>query len=673
MRHACPNCRRSFGEPGFCPYDGTPLVIDKKTLLSDSLPAQRIPKGETEPERRGTFPLTPTPAVNVSLHEITEGNTLEAPTPKVRVMSASSSVSEVMHALDAPRISEYDRLVGETLDGRYFVEAKIGEGGMGVVFSARHAVIERPLAIKVLKRDVMRDEGTIRRFVQEAKAASRIGHPNIVDVTDFGTTPDGMTYSVMEFVVGQTLAAAIKHGAPFTPERTIRIASQIARALGAAHDKGIVHRDLKPENVFLTDRDGRADFVKIVDFGIAKVTPMQGAAAGPRLTKVGSVFGTPEYMAPEQAAGRSDTDGRVDIYALGVLMYEMICARVPHRADSAVRTLAMQMLDPIQPPSQVRPDLQVPPDLEAVIMNALAKRREARFQTMGALLEALERVLTLVGQSITGSPIYSLQPLPPGADPNLVAALPPPKLPTTPPTTRSVSPSNAPPTRSKSPTNRKHEPEFTAGERPVDFDHVFTSGGSPTLRRRWPTVLFSGLVVAAASGGIAVVMSARDRESPVIAEQPTDAAIARMDDAVVMTALADAGVWDAAVVQVVPADAAVRVRVPGRNGSGAKHVPEPPARPWTVQVLTKPENATLYVGHTYRGPGGVALTEPLGTALDVQCKLTGYKPGTVHVVFDGTTETVLCSLTRIKVCINGIKNPFDECEEAPAPAPAPAP
>src|SRR6185312_6427476 len=145
--------------------------------------------------------------------------------------------------------NEYDRLVGETLDGRYFVQRKIGEGGRGVVFAARHAVIERPLAIKVLKREVMRDTATIRRFIQEAKAASRIGHPNIVDVTDFDTTPDGLTYSVMEFVSGVTLGHAIRHNAPFPPARAIRVAAQIARALGAAHDNGIVHRDLKPENV----------------------------------------------------------------------------------------------------------------------------------------------------------------------------------------------------------------------------------------------------------------------------------------------------------------------------------------------------------------------------------------------------------------------------------------
>src|SRR5438270_697745 len=131
-------------------------------------------------------------------------------------------------------------------------------------------------------------------------------------------------------------------------------------ALGAAHDKGIVHRDLKPENVFLIDRDGRPDFVKIVDFGIAKVQPAEGSAAGPKLTKQGSVFGTPEYMAPEQAAGRADTDHRVDVYALGTILYEMLVGKVPHKGGSMVRTIAMQMLDAIPPPSVSHPELAIP-------------------------------------------------------------------------------------------------------------------------------------------------------------------------------------------------------------------------------------------------------------------------------------------------------------------------
>ena len=251
----CSRCSQFYPEAGYCPFDGTKLVPASSQI---------------------TAPAPP-------------------PSGHVRAVSAHDDAAA---AAQLPRYdpkAEYDRLVGQTLDGRYFIERKIGEGGMGVVFAARHTIIERPLAIKVLKKEVARDVATVKRFVQEAKAASRIGHPNIVDVTDFGTTPDGLTYSVMEYVDGQTLSAAIRAGAPFKLSRALPIAAQIARALGAAHQKGIVHRDLKPENIFLVNRDGRRDFVKIVDFGIAKVTPVEGQQAdGPRLTRAGAVFGTPE-------------------------------------------------------------------------------------------------------------------------------------------------------------------------------------------------------------------------------------------------------------------------------------------------------------------------------------------------------------------------------------------
>ncbi len=589
MQHLCPTCRRQFGEPGFCPFDGAPLVpgsmCEQETLVSAAMPAQvpgagldqetltdpRPPAGgpgagHAAPDARGqqpraeirkrTFPLTPTPAsalapgaarpaAAVGTGEITQTRSRSGPEPavppgvrapsdppRVKAQSASHDPADVLDLLGAPRGSEYDRLIGQTLDGRYYVEKKIGEGGMGVVFAARHAVIERPLAIKVLKREAMRDTATIRRFVQEAKAASRIGHPNIVDVTDFGTTPDGMTYSVMEFVPGITLGAAIRAAAPFGQARAMRITAQIARALAAAHDKGIVHRDLKPENVFLLDRDGRPDFVKIVDFGIAKVKPPRGKTNEPRLTRAGSVFGTPEYMAPEQAAGRSDTDGRVDIYALGVILYEMICGRVPHRGDSMVRTLAMQMLDPIEPPSRVRPDLQITPELEAIVMRALAKKREQRYQTMGELLTALDGILPpAVGQSVTGSPVYTLTPLPPGADSNIVPAVPAAPLASSqpasavPPPPAPPSPSPSPPTtpgvdpaRASSPIRRvRDEPEFTADDRPPSFQHVFTEDFAPTRERRWPVVLLLALIGGGAAGAFALIVTApppRPRTTP---------------------------------------------------------------------------------------------------------------------------------------------------------------
>jgi serine/threonine protein kinase len=696
--HLCPACQRTFPEPGFCPFDRTALIVpragaDKQTMLSDEMVAQDDPTSRTHVEqRRGTLPMTPAP---LPLDEVTAARPrAPAAVPAFRAVSASDSASEALETFRAVHDSEYDKLVGQTLDGRYYVEKKIGEGGMGVVFSARHAVIERPLAIKVLKREVMRDTATIRRFVQEAKAASRIGHPNIVDVTDFGTTPDGMTYSVMEFVVGPTLGASIRAAAPFPPQRAIKIAAQIARALGAAHDKGIVHRDLKPENVFLVDRDGRTDFVKIVDFGIAKVAPAPGSAAEPRLTRAGSVFGTPEYMAPEQAAGKSDTDGRVDIYALGVILYEMTCGRVPHRGDSMVRTLAMQMLDPIEPPSKVRPDLHIPAELEEVILHALAKKREARYQTMGELVSALENVQTVIGQSLTGSPVYALAPLPPGADPGIQASqaaahLSPTRVAPGLAATPSSSPTPSPtPSRSRSPTNRRHEPQFVTSNdsKPHTFEHVFTEDGLPAQRKSWPLVLMGLLILAGAATAIVLVMARRN----AVTESPRDASIVTVvaDAAVVPTADAvllvetDAGTPDATAIVHVPADApeifvvdidaGTRIRPRRDSGTDAATMVATPNGRGTimVQVLTKPEGATLYVGNSYRGPGGATIEEPFGTKLEVRCTQKGYKEGKVEISFTGKDEVVLCVLTRIKICINNIKNVFDDCEVDPnAPMP----
>ena len=513
---------------------------------------------------------------------------------------------------------------------------------MGVVFAARHAVIERPLAIKVLKREVMRDTATIRRFVQEAKAASRIGHPNIVDVTDFGTTPEGMTYSVMEFVDGTTLSKAIKHGAPFPAERAIRIAAQIARALGAAHDKGIVHRDLKPENVFLIDREGRTDFVKIVDFGIAKVTPLDGQTDGPRLTRVGSVFGTPEYMAPEQAAGRSDTDGRVDIYALGTILYEMLCGRVPHKSDSMIRTIAMQMLDEVPLLSKAHPEIEIAPELEEVVMRALAKKREDRYQTMAELLTALERVY----DSVTAPPtreelLKSLPPLPPGADPASLATDGLATAATAVPTVRRI----------------RHEPQFVTSDRPIAFDHLLADQSQPVRRGRWPIAL--AVLVLAGGAAVAAVVLIRGRDDTTVASVQRDPALP--GDA---AAPADAVVAVDAAVVALAADAAVAPR-PALD-AGVVVIDTPNHRGTIeVEVFTKPDTAKIYIAGHLRGESGTHVEEPYGKRIAIECRQPGYKAGSVVVVFDGKQEKVQCELARIKRCVPGIKNPFDNCPPDP--------
>ena len=284
----------------------------------------------------------------------------------------------------APKEVEADPLLGTTIDGRYAIEARLGEGGMGVVYKGRHVLIDKSVAIKILRKEAAQDTASVQRFIQDAKSASKIGHSNIVDITDFGVLPDGHAYFVMEFLQGQTLAQAIAEG-PLEAVRVCNIAAQMARGLHAAHQKGIVHRDLKPENIFLLEREGQKDFVKIVDFGIAKV------GSGQKLTQVGMVLGTPEYMSPEQATGQ-ETDHRVDQYATACIMYEMLTGKVPFLGDRPAQTLTKHVFEAVIPPRKAKPELKIPASLESVVLRAMAKKPEARFPSMKDLEQSLSQV-----------------------------------------------------------------------------------------------------------------------------------------------------------------------------------------------------------------------------------------------------------------------------------------
>jgi serine/threonine-protein kinase len=285
----------------------------------------------------------------------------------------------------APSGPPPDPLVGRTIDGRYLVESVLGEGGMGLVYKARHTVLNKPLAIKVLRPEVSNDEEIITRFRQEAQSASAIGNQHIIDISDFGTLPDSSTYFVMEFLNGIDLTGAIEQTTPMDPRRAMHIAKQLCLALGAAHEAGIVHRDLKPDNIYLIKRGGDADFVKVLDFGIAKV-----GGGTKKLTKAGQVFGTPHYMSPEQCAG-SGTDQRTDIYALGVILYEMACGKVPFDADNLMGVLTKHMYEEPIAPHALPPPVNVPPSLEAVILKCLAKQPDVRYQTMADVYQDLVR------------------------------------------------------------------------------------------------------------------------------------------------------------------------------------------------------------------------------------------------------------------------------------------
>ena len=278
-----------------------------------------------------------------------------------------------------------DPYIGCTVDGRYKLESVLGEGGMGVVYKCSHTIIGKQVAMKLLRADLARDQEVTERFLNEAKSASAIGNPHIIDISDFGQFPDGSTYFVMEYLDGEPLANLVEGGKLVPVERLLAITRQLAEGLSAAHRAGIVHRDLKPDNIFLVTRGQRKNFVKILDFGIAKVSK-----SADKLTQAGAVFGTPHYMSPEQAAGTT-VDHRCDVYALGVIMYEMASGQLPFDADTFMGILTQHMYK--SPPSLrevAKSEVALPPELEAIILKCLSKRAEERYQDMDSLIADLD-------------------------------------------------------------------------------------------------------------------------------------------------------------------------------------------------------------------------------------------------------------------------------------------
>jgi serine/threonine-protein kinase len=308
--------------------------------------------------------------------------------------SLMNTVPRTDAVVPVPAPAKFDALVGTTLAERYEIIRRIGEGGMGAVYEAKHSIIGKRVAIKVLLEKFLENQELIARLLQEARLASSIGHQNIVDVTDFGTTRDGRAFVVMEFLEGEPLSELIMRDAPLPVERSLAIVKQVASALGAAHAKGIVHRDVKPENVYLVRR-GDLDFVKVVDFGVSKAVRSQEEAGSEwqRLTRTGAVLGTPLFMSPEQAGGSEDLDARADIWATALILYECLTGELPFRGNNYLGVIAQIQTKDVQPPSALRPELGIPEAVDRMVMHGLEKDRTRRYQAMAAFEQDMDRLL----------------------------------------------------------------------------------------------------------------------------------------------------------------------------------------------------------------------------------------------------------------------------------------
>lgn len=342
---------------------------------------------------------------------------MDARTPSIpadRSSEANTAViarGEIAHGEEPPtteppateREVPEDPLIGRSIAGKYRISAQIAKGGMGRIYRAEQAPLGRLVAIKVVNAKFAADDPEYeKRFFLEASVVSQLTHPNTVTVFDYGKTEDDIYFMAMELLAGRTVHRALKAEGPFPALRALNIVRQVCRSVREAHDLGVVHRDLKPANVFLAEHPDEEDFVKVLDFGLAK---HMGESADEQLTQTGLFMGSPKYMAPEQVDGRN-LDGRADIYSTGILFFEILTGRVPFEKSTSVTTLMAHVTDPVPPMASVAPEgTVIPPAVEAVVRRCLEKKPEDRYPSMDALLLALkEAEAEMAVPPVAGSP-----------------------------------------------------------------------------------------------------------------------------------------------------------------------------------------------------------------------------------------------------------------------------
>ncbi len=295
-------------------------------------------------------------------------------------------LEEESRAMDTIPAPAFDPLAGTLLDGRYLLHDSLGEGGMGAVYRATHVLMDKPVAVKLIHAELAHMEDITKRFEREARSSSRLSDPHCITVTDFGRTEDGTLFLVMELLEGEPLDVRLENNGGLPPAEAVRITCQMLKGLTHAHEQGVVHRDLKPENVYLITHGDEIDFVKILDFGIAKMA--MGTGEGESLTRSGVVFGTPKYLSPEQALGDT-VDHRADIYAVGIMFYEMLTGEPPFAAESAMDTLSLHLT--ADPPLLAEKG-DYARGLQDIVNRAMAKRPSDRFANSEEFIAALKEV-----------------------------------------------------------------------------------------------------------------------------------------------------------------------------------------------------------------------------------------------------------------------------------------
>jgi len=394
-RKSCPVCGRFYpGYASFCAFDRSSLAEVKSSVdISAKAPIQAHSPTATQlsPQNQQQAPAISNETSDV----LTTPVSAWAAPPGVPAGPTASSVTKgtitpelAEQAQDMLTMDEngqpYSTLIGKTIDSKYLVQSVLGEGGMAVVYRAHHLQMERVVVIKVMQGWLTSNKTSVERFEREGKLTAKLNHPNIVAVYDVGSIDGREPYIVMEYIKGEALADRIHNGGPLDFDTTANIIIQICHGLEEAHSSGIIHRDLKPDNVLLQTKSDRPDWVKIVDFGISNM--VQGAK---RLTKTGRMVGTPEYIAPEQLKDKP-IDIRTDLYAVGIMIFEMLTGRVPFDGESAESILMKHLLEEPPPMSTIRPELSGENPFDAVVNKLLKKAPEERYQTAEELRHVIE-------------------------------------------------------------------------------------------------------------------------------------------------------------------------------------------------------------------------------------------------------------------------------------------